>query len=120
MQNVAQEIDGHGGRRERTPTRGAITETNQREAPLQSGGERFDLTSLEMKVIALTAAGYSREERARLLRMSRHTLHLHLLNIYGRLHVEGELELVLFALYYRLIDTGEKSPPCVGNLPTRV
>ena len=120
MHNVVQEIDSPEEMSERTPTRGAVTRTNRREAPAQYGGEHFDPTPLEIKVIALTAAGYSRQERARLLGMSRRTLHLHLLNIYSRLQVEGELEMVLFALYHRLIDTGEKSSPCVGGLPTRV
>lgn len=120
MHNVVHEIDDRGRRGKRIPTRGAVSGTNQHEAPTQPGGERFEPTPLDIKVIALTAAGYSREERARLLGMSRHTLHLHLLNIYSRLQVEGELELVLFAIYYRLIDTCENSSPCAGNLPACV
>jgi DNA-binding CsgD family transcriptional regulator len=81
-----------------------------------AGSRRSDLSPLEKRFIALTMAGYSRQQRAKIIGISESTLRRRLLSICDKLDVAGELELVLFALHYQLLDTAEVSPrPATGK-----
>jgi len=62
----------------------------------------LELTPLERQIIALTAAGHSHEESANTIGISERALQLHLKDIFDKLDVACEFELILFALYHRL------------------
>jgi DNA-binding CsgD family transcriptional regulator len=79
---------------------------------VEAGREGFNLTPLEKKIIALTVAGYSRQERAGLLGISRQALGSQLQILRDRLNVACDIELILFALYYQLVDTCHSPRPC--------
>jgi DNA-binding CsgD family transcriptional regulator len=65
----------------------------------------FGLLRLEKQIIALTVDGYSREEAARSIGISKPALALYLTNIYDKLHVSNQFELILFAVYHQLADS---------------
>lgn len=88
----------------------------QNTLPVGPGSKGFDLSPLEKRIIALSVAGYSHEERANILGISGLTLRLHLLDICDKLDVACEFELILFALYYHVIDGPEVGPPCAEPL----
>ena len=73
----------------------------------ESRKETFDLTPLEQQIIALTAAGCSREEKASTMGVSEEALDAHLKTIYAKLGVSNEFELILFALYHGIVATFE-------------
>ncbi len=98
----------------------SLAETNHGSGPMKTGGEGFNLNPLEKQILTLTMAGYSLQERAGLLGMRQHALRIHLLKICDRLGVEGEFELILFALYHKLLDAWEISPPRASKLPVNV
>jgi DNA-binding CsgD family transcriptional regulator len=77
---------------------------NRKSSLLEAGEIDFRLTPFDRRMIALTVAGYSRQETAKRLGVSAPALALHLSRIYGKLRVANPLELILFALYHRLID----------------
>jgi DNA-binding CsgD family transcriptional regulator len=72
--------------------------------------KNLGLIRLEQYVVALTIAGYSREETAKRIGISKTALRLHLKSIYDKLGVSNQFELVLFALSHQLIDTDGTSP----------
>jgi len=65
----------------------------------------FGLTPLEKQVIALTVSGYSGKESSKRIGISESAFRLHLKGICGKLRVSNQFELILFALYHKLIDT---------------
>ena len=69
------------------------------------------LIRLEKQVIALTMDGFSTEETAKRIGISKVALRLHFKSIYDKLGVSNQFELILFALYHHLIDTYEISRP---------
>jgi DNA-binding CsgD family transcriptional regulator len=73
--------------------------------------KNFGLVRLDKQVIALTMAGYSKRETAKMIGIRESALRLHLKTIYDKLGVSNQLELILFATYYHLLDTDETSPP---------
>jgi DNA-binding CsgD family transcriptional regulator len=89
------------------------------EEPLfvASRSKDFGLIPLEKQVIALIVAGYTSEESTQRLGISDHVLQQHLLNIFNKLKVSNRLELVLFALYHRLIDAVQIPPPAQRSAP---
>ncbi len=99
---------------------GSFAEVNQGTVPAKTDGEGLDLTQLEKQILTLTMAGYSLPERAGLLGLGQHTLRLCLLKICERFKVEGEFELMLFAVYHKLLDACEISPPGESKIPVNV
>jgi DNA-binding CsgD family transcriptional regulator len=71
----------------------------------ESRKETFDLTPLEQQIVALTAAGCSREEKASTVGVSEEALDAHLNTIFAKLGVSNEFELILFAVYHRIVPT---------------
>ena len=70
------------------------------------GGEKFaELSALERRILALTVRGYSTRESASKLGISATTVERHLSRVRGIFRVSNPLELVLFALHYRLVDS---------------
>jgi len=63
----------------------------------------YGLSPLELQVIALVAAGFTRKESARRIGVSEYTFQQQLKNLLGKLRVSNPLELVLFALNHQLI-----------------
>ena len=54
----------------------------------------------------------SSEETAKRIGISGPALGLHLKSIYDKLRVSNQFELILFAVYHRLIDTDDPTLPC--------
>jgi len=80
----------------------------------------FDLNPLDVHVIALTMAGYSLQERAKSMGLSEPAMRRRIFDICHKLGVACEFELILFALYYRLMDTYEAFPSCDREIPLAV
>jgi DNA-binding CsgD family transcriptional regulator len=68
------------------------------------------LIPLEKQVIALTVAGYSSEESARIIGISESALRQRLTGICNKLNVSNQFELILFALHHRLVETYDSGP----------
>jgi len=79
---------------------------------VEASRKDFGLTPLEKQVIALSVAGYTSKESTKRIGISGPALKLHLKSIYDKLGALNQFELILFALYYQLIDNCEVSPPC--------
>ena len=71
----------------------------------------FGLLRLEKQIIALTVHGNSIEETADRIGISEPALGVQLTSIYQKLHVSNQFELILFAVYYQLIDAGDPTQP---------
>jgi DNA-binding NarL/FixJ family response regulator len=74
------------------------------QSPLQSGEERPALSEQETNVLALAAKGYSYEEIAQLLQLSRHTVQTYVKRIYRKLQVNSKVEALSEARRLSLID----------------
>lgn len=77
------------------------------EPPIRASAVKQDLglTPREMQIIALIVAGYTNKDLARELKISQNTSKHHLTNIFNKLGVSNRLELVLYAIDNRLVDT---------------
>jgi two-component system nitrate/nitrite response regulator NarL len=69
-----------------------------------ASNQEFGISSREMQVIALIAAGYTNTDIAQHLQISEHTVKHHVTNILDKLGVSNRLELVLFAIDHGLIN----------------
>jgi len=76
---------------------------------LGADGKDFSLTPLEKQAVALNVAGYSHQDCTERLGISHEDLRLQLEGICNKLRVSNQFELLLFALYYQLVDT------CAGS-----
>ena len=77
------------------------------EPPLRASAAKQDLglTPREMQIIALIVAGYTNKDLAKELKISQNTSKHHLTNIFNKLGVSNRLELVLYAIDNRLVDS---------------
>jgi DNA-binding NarL/FixJ family response regulator len=77
------------------------------EPPLRAAAAKQDLglTPREMQIIALIVAGYTNKDLAHELKISANTSKHHLTNIFNKLGVSNRLELVLYAIDNRLVDS---------------
>jgi two-component system nitrate/nitrite response regulator NarL len=77
------------------------------EPPLRASAAKQDLgvTPREMQIIALIVAGYTNKDIAKELKISQNTSKHHLTNIFNKLGVSNRLELVLYAIDNRLVDS---------------
>ena len=80
--------------------------------PLAAGRQKkdFGLSPLERQLIALTISGWTREGSTQRLGISMQALERHLANIYDKLNVVNDLEMVLFCVSYKLIGPVQASP----------
>ena len=85
--------------------------SNYERLPVAPRNNDFGLNSLEIHLIALTAAGYTSDESTQRLGIVEQALQQHLVNIYDKLRVSNQLELILFCLYHQLVDSAHLSPP---------
>jgi two-component system nitrate/nitrite response regulator NarL len=79
-----------------------------REDSVVEGGprqRRYGLTPRELEIITLVVAGYSNPGIAQKFSISEQTVKHHVSNIFDKLGVSNRLELALFAVNHRLIDT---------------
>ncbi len=79
-----------------------------REESHPAGGlqqKRFGLTPRELEIITLVVAGYSNPGIAQKFSISEQTVKHHISNIFDKLGVSNRLELALFAVNHRLVDT---------------
>jgi two-component system, NarL family, nitrate/nitrite response regulator NarL len=77
-------------------------ESNPRGASRQ---RRFGLTPRELEIITLVVAGYSNPGIAKKFSISEQTVKHHVSNIFDKLGVSNRLELALFAVNHRLVET---------------
>jgi len=82
---------------------------NEGVVSVGASGEDFGLTPFEQQAIGLNVAGYSHQESTERLGISQEDLRLQLEGICNKLRVSNQFELLLFALYYQLVDT------CAGS-----
>lgn len=87
-----------------SPMEKGSTMSNRKSPLLEAGVKDFCLTASERRIIALTVAGYSRRESAEKVGISVPALKLHLSRIYEKLRVSNQFELILLALYHRLVN----------------
>jgi DNA-binding CsgD family transcriptional regulator len=71
----------------------------------------FGLLQLEKEIIALTVGGYSTKETAERIGISEPALGEQRTSIYRKLRVSNQFELILFAVYHRLVDTCDPTLP---------
>jgi DNA-binding NarL/FixJ family response regulator len=67
--------------------------------------KRFKLTARELDVVAAVVAGYTNKDIAAKFSISEDTVKHHLTNIFDKLGVSNRLELALFAINHKLVDT---------------
>lgn len=67
--------------------------------------KKFGLTPRELEVIAVVVAGYTNRDIAQKFSISEQTVKHHLSNIFDKLGVSTRLELALFAVNHRLVET---------------
>jgi len=68
-------------------------------------GQRFCITHREMEIVEAVVAGYTNKEIARRLRVSVDTVRHHVTNIFNKTGASNRLELVLFAIEKKLVDS---------------
>src|SRR5579884_3866219 len=78
--------------------------------PTTSGGggknrERSPLSTREREIVQLVAQGYKNKEMAEKMFISEQTVKNHLHNIFDKLGVSDRLELALYAIHHRLIES---------------
>ncbi len=67
--------------------------------------QNLGLTPRELQIIALIVGGYTNRDLAKKLNISENTAKHHLTNIFNKLGVSNRLELVLYAIDHRLVDS---------------
>ena len=75
--------------------------------------KKFGLSQLEKQAIALILSGHSSEEIALRLGISEPTLRLHITNLYDKLGVSNEYDLLLYAVYHGLTEADQAPRPQV-------
>jgi two-component system, NarL family, nitrate/nitrite response regulator NarL len=70
-------------------------------------GQRFRLTHREMDVVEAVVAGYTNKQIAGRLRLSVETVRHHVTNIFNKTGASNRLELVLFAIEKKLVDSSQ-------------
>jgi DNA-binding NarL/FixJ family response regulator len=78
-----------------------LNEFSQREREIQPA--HADLTPRELEVLEALARGLSNEEIAKELVISEKTVKTHLGNIFSKLHVEGRVQAMLYAIRQGLV-----------------
>jgi DNA-binding NarL/FixJ family response regulator len=78
-----------------------LNEFSQREREIQPA--HADLTPRELEVLEALAQGLSNEEIAKELVISEKTVKTHLGNIFSKLHVEGRVQAMLYAIRQGLV-----------------
>jgi two-component system, NarL family, nitrate/nitrite response regulator NarL len=81
----------------------ALREDNSPEGTPQR--RRFGLTPRELEIITLVVAGYSNPEIAQKFSISEQTVKHHISNIFDKVGVSNRIELALFAVNHRLVDS---------------
>jgi DNA-binding CsgD family transcriptional regulator len=71
----------------------------------------FRLLRLEKLIIACAVDGYSTKETAERIGIDEPELKVQLTSIYRKLQVANQFELILFAVFHQLIDTGDRTLP---------
>ncbi len=66
---------------------------------------KFKLTPRELDMVAAVVAGYTNKDIAAKFQISEDTVKHHLTNVFDKLGVSNRLELALFAINHRLVDT---------------
>ena len=71
----------------------------------RSARRRFGLTPRELQVVGTIVAGYSNREIAKKFSLSEDTVKHHLSKIFDKTGASNRLELALFAVHHRILDT---------------
>lgn len=91
--------------------------SNTQLLPGNSRPNQFGLEPRESLLIQLLAAGYTSKECTEQLRISQRALRKLLAKIFGKLQVSNRLDLVLFAIYHRIVDTASVPTPSPLDTP---
>jgi DNA-binding NarL/FixJ family response regulator len=67
--------------------------------------QRFGLTKREMQIVPLIVAGCTNKDIAQQFSLSEDTVKHHLTNIFDKVGVSTRLELALFALHHKLVES---------------
>ena len=73
-------------------------------------GRRYGLTRRETQIVAAVAEGGTNKDIAAQLTISEDTVKHHMSNIFDKMGVHSRLELAVFALYHKVVDTGAELP----------
>ena len=76
----------------------------------QKRAPRFGLTPRELQVVGTVVAGYSNREIAKKFSLSEDTVKHHLSKIFDKTGASNRLELALFAVHHRILDTEASIP----------
>jgi two-component system nitrate/nitrite response regulator NarL len=71
---------------------------------------RYGLTQRESQIVAAVAEGGTNKDIAAQLTISEDTVKHHMSNIFDKMGVHSRLELAVFALYHKVVDTGTEHP----------
>ena len=82
----------------------------QSKSVCQTGGETFVLSSEEIQIITMIISGYTNHEMARHPCSSQPAIHRQTLRIIEKLGVANRLELVLYALSQRVVNSFPRKP----------
>jgi two-component system nitrate/nitrite response regulator NarL len=74
------------------------------------GGRRYGLTQRETQIVAAVAEGGTNKDIAAQLTISEDTVKHHMSNIFDKVGVHSRLELAVFALYHKVVETGAEHP----------
>jgi len=85
----------------RTPSAFSVSARQSRQ------GQRFHITHREMEIVEDVVAGYTNKEIASRLRLSVETVRHHVTNIFDKTGASNRLELVLFAIEKKLVDSSQ-------------
>lgn len=91
--------------------------SNTQLLPGNSRPNQFGLEPRESLLIQLLAAGCTSRESTEQLRISQRALRKLITKILGKLQVSNRLELVLFAIYHRIVDTARVPTQSPRDMP---
>jgi two-component system, NarL family, nitrate/nitrite response regulator NarL len=94
------------GRETMTEVVRALSEAAQAFQPPAQGD--FGLTRREREILALVVEGDTNKGIARRLSVGQDTVKHHLTSIFNKTGVSSRLELALFAIHYKLVESGKK------------
>lgn len=83
----------------------------QRAPERETGRKKFGLTPRELETVAAVVAGYTNRDIAKKFSLSEQTVKHHLTNIFDKLGVYSRLELAIFAVNHRLLDSFQQDAP---------
>jgi len=95
---------------QRTQAGGLEKMDRQNDIDFQADGQALTLSPKESRLVELIAAGYTNEDMAHLLSLSRSAIHRRTIRVMSKLGISSRLELIFFALSYGIISPPPQNP----------